>query len=94
MDQIFVIFTLSCLLCISDTEKHFEFITGKSAPSLFINDITSSIKASSYGSTNLAHAYTIYSLPESKPPFKRTVITDNKRIDTQKLVDVVYQKNN
>lgn len=43
---------------------------------------------------NLSNAYTIYSLPESKPPYERKVITDNKRMDTQKIVDVVYNKIN
>lgn len=40
------------------TEKHYQFLTGKVAPSLFIDDISSSIKASQYGSTNLAYMYT------------------------------------
>jgi hypothetical protein len=40
------------------TEKHFQDITGQQAPSLFMNDVLSSIKVSNYGSTNLAHMYT------------------------------------
>lgn len=40
------------------TESHFQFITGKQAPSLFIDDVMSNIKASPYKSTNLAHMYT------------------------------------
>jgi pre-mRNA-splicing factor ATP-dependent RNA helicase DHX15/PRP43 len=43
---------------------------------------------------DLAHAYTIYSLPDSKPPFRRKIISELKRIDTQNLVDVVYKKIN
>jgi hypothetical protein len=39
-------------------EKDYNFLTGKEAPSLFINEINSSIEASNYGSTNLAHMYT------------------------------------
>lgn len=40
------------------TEKHYQFLTGKEAPSLFIDEVSSSIKASPYGSTNLSYAYT------------------------------------
>lgn len=40
------------------TENHFRFITGKEAPSLFINEVSSAIKSSNYGSTNLSHMYT------------------------------------
>jgi len=40
------------------TEKHYQFLTGKAAPSLFIDEVSSSIKASQFGSTNLSYAYT------------------------------------
>jgi hypothetical protein len=39
-------------------ESHYKFITGKEAPSLFINEVSSAIKASNYGSTNLSYMYT------------------------------------
>jgi len=39
-------------------ESHYKFITGKEAPSLFINEVSSAINASNYGSTNLSHMYT------------------------------------
>jgi hypothetical protein len=39
-------------------ESHYKFITGKEAPSLFINEVLSAINASNYGSTNLSHMYT------------------------------------
>lgn len=40
------------------TESHFQDITRMNAPSMFIDDLTATINASDYGSTNLAHAYT------------------------------------
>ena len=40
------------------TEKHFTDITGKTPPSLFVDDVTFAIKNSPFGTTNLAHAYT------------------------------------
>jgi hypothetical protein len=39
-------------------EKDFQLLTGKQAPSLFINEIESTINASPYGSTNLTYSYT------------------------------------
>jgi len=39
-------------------EKDYQLLTGKQAPSLFVNEIESTINASPYGSTNLANPYT------------------------------------
>jgi hypothetical protein len=40
------------------TEQHYQFLTGKAAPSLFVNSVESTILSSPYNSTNLAHMYT------------------------------------
>lgn len=43
---------------------------------------------------NLENAYSIYTLPDSKPPFKRTLVKESKKIDSMQLVDTVYRKIN
>lgn len=40
------------------TESQFQDITRKDAPSTFLDDVTATINASDFGSTNLVHAYT------------------------------------
>ena len=43
---------------------------------------------------NLGSAYSIYTLPDSKAPYKRTLVKDSNRVDSMQLVDVVYKKIN
>lgn len=42
----------------------------------------------------LENAYSTYTLPESKAPFKRTLVKDAKRVDSMQLVDTIYRKIN
>jgi hypothetical protein len=39
-------------------EKDYNYLTGKSAPSMLVNDAVSAATYSQYGSTNLGHYYT------------------------------------
>ena len=43
---------------------------------------------------NLENAYSVYTLPDSQPPFKRDLVKETKKINTGDLVNVVYNKIN